>query len=221
MKMDYKALLVTENNGAYDKKIVTLNTNDLPKNDLLVKVKYSSINYKDALSSSGNKGVTKHYPHVPGIDAVGTVIESASDKFAVGSDVLITGYDLGMNTWGGFGEYIALCGCVIAATGSGCGIVHLMGGKYEQVSYALKNMIANLTGMICDGAKPSCSMKLASGVSTALLSATLAMEQKVVTSIEGIIEDDVDQCILNLVRIGAQGMQEADRLILDIMTNKR
>ena len=96
-----------------------------------------------------------------------------------------------------------------------------MGGKYEQVSYAVKNMIANLTGMICDGAKPSCSMKLASGVSTALLSATLAMEQKVVTSIEGIIEDDVDQCILNLVRIGAQGMQEADRLILDIMTNKR
>lgn len=126
-----------------------------------------------------------------------------------------------MNTWGGFGEYIALCRCVIAATGSGCGIVHLMGGKYEQVSYAVKNMIANLTGMICDGAKPSCSMKLASGVSTALLSATLAMEQKVVTSIEGIIEDDVDQCILNLVRIGAQGMQEADRLILDIMTNKR
>ncbi|MBF0761832.1 YhdH/YhfP family quinone oxidoreductase [Dysgonomonas mossii] len=108
MKMDYKALLVTENNGAYDKKIVTLNTNDLPKNDLLVKVKYSSINYKDALSSSGNKGVTKHYPHVPGIDAVGTVIESASDKFALGSDVLITGYDLGMNTWGGFGEYISI-----------------------------------------------------------------------------------------------------------------
>lgn len=119
------------------------------------------------------------------------------------------------------GRLSALCGCVIAATGSGCGIVHLMGGKYEQVSYAVKNMIANLTGMICDGAKPSCSMKLASGVSTALLSATLAMEQKVVTSIEGIIEDDVDQCILNLVRIGAQGMQEADRLILDIMTNKK
>lgn len=119
------------------------------------------------------------------------------------------------------GRLSALCGCVIAATGSGCGIVHLMGGKYEQVSYAVKNMIANLTGMICDGAKPSCFMKLASGVSTALLSATLAMEQKVVTSMEGIMEDDVVQCILNFVRIGAQGMQEADRLILDIMTNKR
>ena len=118
------------------------------------------------------------------------------------------------------GRLSVLCGCVIAATGSSCGIVHLMGGKYEQVSFAVKNMIANLTGMICDGAKPSCSMKLASGVSTALLSSMLAMEQKVVTSMEGIIEDDVDQSIMNLVSIGSQGMQEADKMILDIMINK-
>ncbi len=108
MKSDYKVLLITEDSGTYNRKIVTLNTDDLPKNDLLVKVKYSSVNYKDALSSSGNKGVTKQYPHVPGIDAVGTVIESVSDKFPVGSDVLVTGYDLGMNTWGGFGEYISI-----------------------------------------------------------------------------------------------------------------
>lgn len=108
MKSEYKALLITEDNGTYNKKVVMLDTNDLPKNDLLVKVKYSSINYKDALSSSGNKGVTKQYPHIPGIDAVGTVVESVSDKFPVGSEVLITGYDLGMNTWGGFGEYISI-----------------------------------------------------------------------------------------------------------------
>lgn len=108
MKSDYKALLITEDNGIYNKKVVTLNTDDLPKNDLLVKVKYSSVNYKDALSASGNKGVTKKYPHIPGIDAVGTVVESVSDKFPVGSDVLVTGYDLGMNTWGGFGEYISI-----------------------------------------------------------------------------------------------------------------
>lgn len=106
MKAEYKALLITEDRSIYNKKIVTLNINDLPKNDLLVKVKYSSINYKDALSASGNKGVTKQYPHIPGIDAVGTVIESVSDKYPVGSEVLVTGYDLGMNTWGGFGEYI-------------------------------------------------------------------------------------------------------------------
>lgn len=101
MKSEFKALLVTEDNGNYKKEIVTLNTDDLSKNDLLIKVEYSSINYKDALSSSGNRGVTKQYPHVPGVDAVGTVIESISNKIPVASKVLVTGYDLGMNTWGG------------------------------------------------------------------------------------------------------------------------
>lgn len=119
------------------------------------------------------------------------------------------------------GRLSALCGCVIAATGSSCGIVLLMGGKYEQVTFAVKNMIANLTGMICDGAKPSCSMKLTSGVSTAVFSAMLAMEQKYVTSVEGIIEDDVDKCIDNLTRIGSQAMQETDKMVLDIMTHKK
>jgi L-cysteine desulfidase len=119
------------------------------------------------------------------------------------------------------GRLSALCGCVIAATGSSCGIVHLMGGDYEQVSYAVKNMIANLTGMICDGAKPSCSMKLTSGVSTAVLSAMLAMERKFVTSAEGIIENDADKCIDNLTRIGSQAMQEIDKMTLDIMTHKK
>lgn len=119
------------------------------------------------------------------------------------------------------GRLSALCGCVIAATGSSCGIVLLMGGKYEQITFAVKNMIANLTGMICDGAKPSCSMKLTSGVSTAVFSAMLAMEQKYVTSVEGIIEDDVDKCIDNLTRIGSQAMQETDKMVLDIMTHKK
>lgn len=118
------------------------------------------------------------------------------------------------------GRLSALCGCVVAATGSSCGIVHLMGGNYQQVCFAVKNMIANLTGMICDGAKPSCSMKLTSGVSTAVLSAMLAMEQKYVTSAEGIIDDDVDKSIRNLTLIGREGMLETDRIILDIMTHK-
>jgi L-cysteine desulfidase len=119
------------------------------------------------------------------------------------------------------GRLSALCGCVVAATGSSCGITYLMGGSYEQVSHAVKNMIANITGMICDGAKPSCAMKVTSGVATAVFSALLAMQQKCVTAFEGIIDDDVDQCIRNLTRIGSQGMNETDRLVLDIMTHKK
>lgn len=118
------------------------------------------------------------------------------------------------------GRLSALCGCVVAATGSSCGITYLMGGGYEQVSYAVQNMIATLTGMICDGAKPSCALKLTSGVSTAVLSAILAMEQKCVTSVEGIIEDSVDRSIRNLTHIGSVGMNETDRMVLDIMTHK-
>lgn len=118
------------------------------------------------------------------------------------------------------GRLSALCGCVVAATGSSCGITYLMGGNYQQVSFAVQNMIANLTGMICDGAKPSCALKLTSGVSTAVLSAILAMEQKCVTSVEGIIEDNVDLSIRNLTKIGSEGMNETDKLVLDIMTHK-
>lgn len=118
------------------------------------------------------------------------------------------------------GRLSALCGCVVAATGSSCGITYLMGGRYQQICFAVKNMIANLTGMICDGAKPSCSLKIASGTSTAVLSAMMAMEQKCVSSVEGIIEEDVDQCIRNLTIIGSQGMNETDKLVLDIMTHK-
>lgn len=118
------------------------------------------------------------------------------------------------------GRLSALCGCVVAATGSSCGITWLMGGTYEQITYAVQNMIANLTGMICDGAKPSCALKVTTGVSTAVLSAIMAMENRCVTSVEGIIDQDVDQSIRNLTRIGSQGMNETDRLVLDIMTNK-
>jgi len=119
------------------------------------------------------------------------------------------------------GRLSALCGCVVAATGSACGITRLMGGGYEEVSGAVKNMVANLTGMICDGAKPSCSLKVTSGVATAVLSATLAMNHRVTTSLEGIIEDNVDNCIRNLTEIGRSGMSETDRLILEIMTSKK
>ena len=120
-----------------------------------------------------------------------------------------------------FGRLSPLCGCVVAATGSACGITYLMGGNYQQVVFAVKNMIANITGMICDGAKPSCSLKVATGVSTAVLSAMLAMEDKTVTSVEGIIDDDVEKCVRNLANIGLQGMAATDSLVLDIMTQKK
>lgn len=118
------------------------------------------------------------------------------------------------------GRLSALCGCVAAATGASCGITYLMGGGYDQLTFAVKNMIGNITGMICDGAKPSCALKISSGVSTAVLSAIMAMEQKVVSSQEGIVDDDVDKTIENLTDIGSVGMQETDKLVLKIMTNK-
>ena len=118
------------------------------------------------------------------------------------------------------GALSALCGCVVASIGSSVGITYLMGGDYGRICASVKNMVANLTGMICDGAKPSCSLKITSGVSTALLSALLAMEGKCVSSSEGIVDDCVDRCIHNLTSIGANGMGPTDEMVLNIMTSK-
>ena len=118
------------------------------------------------------------------------------------------------------GRLSALCGCVVAGIGSSVGITLLMGGGYDQMCSAVKNMVANIAGMLCDGAKPSCSLKIASGVSTAVLSALLAMEGKCVTSAEGIVDDCVDRTIRNLTAIGAEAMCQTDDLVLQIMTTK-
>lgn len=119
------------------------------------------------------------------------------------------------------GRLSGLCGAVVAATGAACGITYLMGGSRKQMAYAIINMIGNITGMICDGAKPSCALKVSNGVSTATLSALMAMDNKVVSALEGIADADVDQTIMNLTRIGRDGMNETDKLILDIMTHKK
>jgi putative YhdH/YhfP family quinone oxidoreductase len=103
----YKALVVDKiNDNEFSRSIKELHTKDLPEGEVLVKVKYSSLNFKDALSASGNKGVTRNFPHTPGIDAAGIVENSDSDLFSKGEEVIVTSYDLGMNTPGGFGEYI-------------------------------------------------------------------------------------------------------------------
>lgn len=164
-------------------------------------------------SGSGNQGIAATLP----------VVVYAEDNHKSEEELtraLILSHLTAIYIKQSLGRLSALCGCVVAATGSSCGITYLMRGNYQQVSFAVQNMIANLTGMICDGAKPSCALKLTSGVSTAVLSAILAMENKCVTSVEGIIEDNVDLSIRNLTKIGSQGMNETDKLVLDIMTHK-
>lgn len=103
----FKALLVSEEAaGGFQRRVVERALGELPAGEVLIRVQYSSLNYKDALSASGNRGVTKAYPHTPGIDAAGVVAESSVAEFAPGDEVIVTGYDLGMNTAGGFGQYI-------------------------------------------------------------------------------------------------------------------
>ena len=118
------------------------------------------------------------------------------------------------------GPLSALCGCVVAGIGASVGITFLMGGNYNHIASAVKNMIANLTGMLCDGAKPACALKIASGVSTALISAVLAIQGITVSSNEGIVDDSVDKTIQNLTSIGAHAMCQTDHMILQIMTHK-
>lgn len=119
------------------------------------------------------------------------------------------------------GRLSALCGCVVAATGSAVGLTYLMGGQYEEITYAIKNMIATISGMICDGAKPGCALKVTSGVATAIFAALLAMKHSYADATEGIVDADIDQTIHNLTRIGHDGMTQTDDLILDIMTHKK
>ena len=164
-------------------------------------------------SGSGNQGITATLPVVVYGEQCG-----ASEEQMIRA--LVLSHLAVIYIKQSLGRLSALCGCVVAASGSSCGITYLMGGGYDEVAMAVKNMIANLTGMICDGAKPSCALKLASGVSTAVLSAMMAMEHRCVSSLEGIIDEDVDRSIHNLTAIGREGMNETDGLILNIMTNK-
>lgn len=164
-------------------------------------------------SGSGNQGLTSTVPVAVYAEQIG-----ASEEQTIRS--LILSHLTVIYIKQSLGRLSALCGCVVAATGSSCGITYLMGGGYEEVTKAVKNMIANLTGMICDGAKPSCAMKCASGVSTAVVSALMAMNNRCVKSVEGIIDDDVDKSIRNLTDIGRDAMVHTDAMILRIMTSK-
>ena len=104
--ISFQAIRIFEEDGKFEQRIVERSTEDLPEGEVLIQVHYSSLNYKDALSASGNRGVTRNYPHTPGVDASGIVAASTDPDFKAGDSVIVTSYDLGMNTDGGFGEYI-------------------------------------------------------------------------------------------------------------------
>lgn len=164
-------------------------------------------------SGSGNQGITATLPVV--IYAEET--KQSEEKLI---RALTLSHLMAIYIKQSLGKLSALCGAMVAGIGSACGLTYLMEGDREQISFAIKNMIANLTGIICDGAKPSCSVKVSSAVSTAIISSLMAMEKKVITPLEGIVADDVDKTIHNLTLIGSKGMHETDGLILKIMTNK-
>ncbi len=164
-------------------------------------------------SGSGNQGLTSTVPVVVYGEQTG-----ASEEQMIRA--LVLSHLTVIYIKQSLGRLSALCGCVVAATGSCCGITYLMNGSYDECAAAVKNMIANLTGMICDGAKPSCALKCASGVSMAVLSALMAKNGRCVKSVEGIIDNDVDKSIRNLTDIGRDAMTHTDAMILRIMTSK-
>ena len=121
----------------------------------------------------------------------------------------------------GIGRLSPLCGCgIAAAVGASCGILSVLGGNEQQMNYAIKNMVANVTGMVCDGAKSGCAVKVATAVSAAVQCAVLAINNAHVPSIDGIVDSDVEQTIRNLGSIGRDGMAQTDQVILDMMTSK-
>ncbi|MGM9736357.1 MAG: serine dehydratase subunit alpha family protein [Candidatus Cryptobacteroides sp.] len=164
-------------------------------------------------SGSGNQGITVTMPVI----AYSMKYGCSDEELA---RALVLSHLVAIHIKGYLGKLSALCGCVIASTGSSCGLVYLRGGSYEQVCYCIKNMIGNITGMVCDGAKVGCAMKVASGVSSSLQSAVLAMQGICVSENDGIIEKDIEKTIRNLGRIGSVGMQNTDNMILDIMVCK-
>lgn len=163
-------------------------------------------------SGSGNQGITATMPVVTYSEEIGADEETTARA-------LILSHLTSIYIKQSLGRLSALCGCVVASTGASAGLVYLMGGDFNHICAAIKNMVANLTGMICDGAKPACAMKISSGVATAVMSAMLAMNGKCVTSSEGIISDDIDVTIHNLTSIGREAMTETDRLVLKIMVD--
>ncbi|MFV0366476.1 MAG: serine dehydratase subunit alpha family protein [Mangrovibacterium sp.] len=164
-------------------------------------------------SGSGNQGITCSLPVVVFAEHTQKTEEELARALAM-SNLLVIYIKTKL------GRLSALCGVTVAAMGASSAITMLMGGSCEQLTYSVKNMIANVTGMLCDGAKPSCAMKVSGAVSSAVYSAIMAMRNNVVTSAEGVADDCIEKTICNLSSIGGDGMSETDKMILNIMLKK-
>lgn len=164
-------------------------------------------------SGSGNQGITVILPVVAAAEKMKASEEELARALALANLVAI---HIKMY----LGRLSALCGCVVASAGASCGITYLMGGNLDNVKYAIKNMIGNISGMICDGAKTGCALKVSTGVSAAVQSSILAMKGIEISEKDGIIDKCVEKTIRNIAEIGAKGMVETDKMILDIMVSK-
>ena len=164
-------------------------------------------------SGSGNQGITATVPVCVAAQQLGKSEEELARALTLAHLVAI-------HIKGYLGRLSALCGCVVASSGAGCGVAYLMGGGRKEVEATIKNMLGNMTGMLCDGAKEGCALKVSAGVNAAVTAALLAIDGHCISSNDGIIEEDIERTIANVGRIGAEGMQETDKMVLDIMTHK-
>ena len=164
-------------------------------------------------SGSGNQGLTATLP----VYSAAIRFKSSNEELA---RALALSHLVAIHIKHHLGRLSALCGCVVAAAGAGCGVSYLMGGRLNEAIFTIKNMVGNVTGMVCDGAKEGCALKVSSGVSSAIQSALLAMQGVVISSNDGIIDDDIEKTIRNLAMVGSEGMTQTDELLLKIMVSK-
>ena len=209
--MEYKALITSEKDKSFINSIEIKDTKSLPENDTLIKVKFSSLNYKDALSASGNKGVTRNYPHTPGIDAAGVIEETSGSKFKIGDEVIVTGYDMGMNTSGGFGEYIRVPESWIVKKPENLSLS-------ESMAFGTAGLTAGLClrKLLLHGLKPEDGEVFVSGVTGGVGIISLMLFNKIgfdVTAITG----KTDQADL-LKSLGAKKIIDRNELDLDLIS---
>lgn len=184
----FKALVVSEGeNKTFTREICEREVDDLPEGEVLVRVSYSSLNYKDALSASGNKGVTRTYPHTPGIDASGVVVESAVESFKPGDEVIVTSYDLGMNTAGGFGQYIRVPAAWVVPLPAGLSLK-------EAMNYGTAGFTAALSvyQLVAHGIKPEHGDILVSGATGGVGGIAVAILAKIgysVVAVNGLVDE--------------------------------
>jgi len=171
----FNALVVSETeDNKYIREVKERSTDDLPEGDVLVKVNYSSLNYKDALSAIGSKGVTRNYPHTPGVDSSGVVEQSSSDNIKVGEEVIVHAYDLGVNTSGGFGQYIRVPGDWVVKLPKGLSMRESM--IYGTAGFTAALCIYKLEN---NGVKPSDGEILVTGATGGVGSTAVAMLSKI------------------------------------------